>query len=57
MFQVRKLSVALDRSATLLIEDGNDHLLLKLSIHFTDFPLSTVTLWLIDDTLLLPSEY
>ena len=56
-FQVWKLSVAPDRSARLLIEDGNDHLLLKLSIHFTDFPLSTVTLWLIDDTLLLPSEY
>jgi hypothetical protein len=56
-FQVWKLNVAPDHSATLLIEDGNDHLLLKLSIHFTDFPLSTVTLWLIDDTLLLPSEY
>ena len=56
-FQVWKLSVAPDRAATLLIEDGNNHPLLKLSFHGTDFPLSTVTLWLIDDTLLLPSEY
>jgi len=56
-FQVWKLNVAPDHSATLSIEDGNDHHLLKVSIHFTDFPLSTVTLWLIEDTLLLPSEY
>jgi hypothetical protein len=56
-FQVWKLSVAPDRSATLLIEDGNNHPLLKLSIHCTDFPLDKATLWLIDDTLLLPSEY
>jgi len=56
-FQVWKLSVHEDRSATLVVTDGNDHELKRREIHRTDFPLDEISLYLTDDTLLLPSEY
>lgn len=55
-FQVWKLVVQ-DDSGTVTIEDGNDNKIATLSLNYTDFPLDEITLWLIDKTLLLPSEY
>ncbi len=56
-FQVWKLKVRDDDSALIRVEDGNDKLLWRFTLEFTDFPLEAFTLWLIDGTLLLPSEY
>lgn len=57
LFQVWILQRKENDSATLRIENGNKELVKRFKIPFTDFPLQTVTLWLVDDTLLLPSEY
>jgi hypothetical protein len=55
-FQVWKLIVT-EQAGLVTCDDGNDHQLVSQRIPFTDFPLETVTLWLIDNILLLPSEY
>lgn len=56
-FQVWKLDVRPDNSATLRVEDGNDNLLLLRDIEFTDFPLDGVTLWFSNNVIYLPSEH
>ena len=56
-FQVWKLSVAKDRSATVLCEDGNDTVVYSQSIPFTDFPLEKITLYFANNVIHLPSEY
>ena len=56
-FQVWKVRVNQDDSATLTVEDGNDNVLTTFSIEFTDFPLEEFDLWLIEKVLILPSEY
>jgi hypothetical protein len=57
-FQVWKLAVDEEGSgATLSVEDGNDHLVTQKRIEYTDFPRPGITLWCIDGTVLLPSEY
>lgn len=56
-FQVWKLTVSEDCTAILEATDGNDNQLVRQEIEFTDFPLSEVILYLIDNILLLPSEY
>ena len=56
-FQVWKLAVCPDASATLTCEDGNGNTVSRKIIEFTDFPLKEVTLWCTDNTILLPSEY
>lgn len=55
-FQVWKLTVK-DNSAELTCEDGNHNRVFAKRIAFTDFPLPEITLWLTDNTILLPSEY
>lgn len=55
-FQVWKMTVQ-DDSAAVTVEDGNDNIITSLTIEFTDFPLEEMTLWLVDKTLMLPSEY
>ena len=56
--QAWKLSVNKENdSAVLTCTDGDYNVLFKTDIEFTDFPLPEVTLWFIDGTLLLPSEY
>ncbi|GAB0120057.1 DUF6876 family protein [Acidisoma sp. 7E03] len=52
-----KLLVNDDRSAVAIAEDGNGRELTRQAIPWTDFPLDEVQLYLIDGTLLLPSEY
>jgi hypothetical protein len=56
-FQVWKLTVKDDHSATLACEDGNDRIVFEKAIPFTDFPLEGVTLWFTNNTIYLPSEH
>ena len=56
-FQVWKLTVRPDRTATATATDGGDRELATQTIPLTDFPLEEVSLWLVDGTLMLPSEY
>jgi hypothetical protein len=55
-FQVWRLDVK-DSAATLICENGNEHIVHTKAIPFTDFPEPGVTLWYSNNTLLLPSEY
>lgn len=60
-FQVWKLEVHDNNSATLLCEDGNDKCLIDQEIEYTDFPKQGIKLYAIYDgqytVILLPSEY
>lgn len=56
-FVLWRLLVNADRSATLIAEDGNENELLRQHVPWTDFPLEEISLYLTDETLLLPSEY
>ena len=59
-FQVLKIKKTGDR-AVVTVEDGNDNVLYKQNIPFTDFPLDEYQLFAIHDgthrIILLPSEY
>ena len=55
-FQVWKLAVKPDRSATLSCEDGNGKTVFEKAIPWTDFPVERIELWLENDTIYLPSE-
>jgi hypothetical protein len=41
----------------LICEDGNHKQLLVEQIPFSDFPLEKIKLWLVNGTVMLPSEY
>jgi hypothetical protein len=56
-FQTWKIKVNEDKTALILVEDGNYNNLKSFNLDFTDFSLDEITLWFIGDTLLLPSEY
>jgi hypothetical protein len=56
-FQVWKLTVKPDNSATLSCEDGNDNTVFSKVIKFTDFPSEGITLWFENNTIYLPSEH
>ncbi len=56
-FQVWKLAVRSDRTATLTCEDGNDNVVFTKEIEFTDFPLDEITLWFANNTIYLPGEH
>jgi hypothetical protein len=55
-FQVWKLSVCPDSSASLTCEDGNGNTVCRKIIEYTDFPLPEITLWYVNNTIHLPSE-
>lgn len=55
-FQVFDLNVK-DGGATLTVTDGNDGVIYTQNISFTDFPLPSITLWRVNGTIMLPSEY
>lgn len=57
LFQVWTLTVGDDRSARLVCNDGNGRDVFAKHIPFTDFPLTTVTLYVTINVILLPSEY
>ena len=54
--QVWILDVEQD-SGLITCENGNKHALIQQFVEFTDFPLPTIKLFLIDGVILLPSEY
>jgi hypothetical protein len=56
-FQVWKLAVKDDDSATLDCEDGNHNAVFTKTIEFTDFPKEGVTLWFANKVIYLPSEH
>jgi hypothetical protein len=56
-FQLWKLTVQADHTATLTCEDGNGKGVFAKAIPFTDFPLPEIKLYVCDNTILLPSEY
>jgi hypothetical protein len=56
-FQVWKLEVQPDKTATLTCDDGNGHVVFSKEIPYTDFPLETITLYFANDVIHLPSEY
>jgi len=56
-FQLWKLTVKPDQTATLVCEDGNGHAAYKMLLPYTDFPLDTVSFYYVNKTILLPSEY
>jgi len=56
-FQVWIIRVKDDKSAEITVEDGNDNQLHSFHLDFTTFPLKEFSLWLVEGTLLLPSEY
>jgi hypothetical protein len=56
-FQVWKLQVNADHTASLVCDDGNDNIVYTQHIEFTDFLLDEIKLYFTDNTILLPSEY
>lgn len=56
-FQVWRLTVHADHSAMLTCDDGNEQLLRRKTIAYTDFPLAEITLYVTNQVILLPSEY
>jgi hypothetical protein len=57
-FQLWTLDVdLLKHAADLRCEDGNGRILRKSAIGFTDFPLATISFYVAERIILLPSEY
>ena len=56
-FQVWKLVVRPDQTATLTCEDGNDTTVFTKQIDYTDFPLDDITLYFTNNVIYLPSEH
>lgn len=56
-FQLWKLTVKADRTATLVCEDGNGRTVYSKQIEFTDFPLDEISFYFTNNTILLPNEY
>jgi hypothetical protein len=61
-FQVWKLTVHPDQTATLTTSNGDNDILNTEELPFTDFPLSEITLWAVRNefdgfTIMLPGEY
>jgi hypothetical protein len=56
-FQVWRMTVRPDRSATITVEDGNNNSLFSRTLQFTDFPAPGITLWFSNNVIYLPSEH
>jgi hypothetical protein len=56
-FQVWKLAVKPDRTATITCEDGNRKKVHRQELEFTDFPLPEITFYFTDNVIMLPTEY
>ena len=56
-FQLWRLRVHADHTATLTCEDGNGNAVYTKALTFTDFPLEEITLYFTNGVILLPSEY
>lgn len=56
-FQLWRLKVNPDHTATLACEDGNGGTVHTKKIEFTDFPLAEITFYCVDRVIMLTSEY
>lgn len=56
-FQVWRLRVNADKTATLTCEDGNYKQVYSKPIPFTDFPLNEITFYFYNNVILLPREW
>jgi hypothetical protein len=56
-FQVWKLAVHPDRSATLTCRGGKRNTVYTQQLKFTDFPAPEITLWFANNVIYLPSEH
>jgi hypothetical protein len=56
-FQIWKLAVRPNRTATLTCDDGNGNIVFTKEIQHTDFPLDEITLYFANNVIHLPSEY
>jgi uncharacterized protein DUF6876 len=56
-FQVWKLTVKPDHTATLACEDGNGRTVFEKPLEYTDFPADSIELWFENNTIYLPSEH
>lgn len=56
-FQSWTLKQNPDKSWTLKATDGNDRVLVKQEIEFSDFPIGQISLYVSNNVLMLPSEY
>lgn len=60
-FQSWNLAVKEDKTATVTADDGNGNVIARQKIPYTDFPLRSQRLYLVNDgryrVLMLPSEY
>jgi len=55
-FQLWKLKLNSDHTATLTCEDGNGNAVYQKAIEYTDFPLPEIALYFTNNVILLPSE-
>ena len=46
-----------DDTWLLICEDGNKNILAKQQFEFNDFLIDEITIWLVDEVAMLPSEY
>ena len=56
-FQLWKLKVNGDRTASLECTDGDNNVVYTERIEYTDFPLDEITLYFANNVIHLPSEY
>jgi hypothetical protein len=56
-FQVWKLIVQPDRTATLTCDDGDDRIVYTKEIKYTDFPLDEIVFYFTDNVICLPREH
>lgn len=58
-FQVWKLRKDPEKKneAEWTVEDGNKNVIYRKHLDFTDFPLSEIDVWCVDNVIMLPSEY
>ncbi len=56
-FQVWRLKVNFDKTATLTCDDGNDRVVFIKPIEYTDFPLDGIGFYFTDNVIMLPTEY
>jgi len=57
LFQVWKLTVSDNKGALTMQEDSDQPIIVKQKIPFTDFPLESIEFFVIDNVLMLKSEY
>ena len=56
-FQVWQLRQLENSSWTIRCTDGNNNVLATQDIPYSDFPIDSIDIWLVDGVCLLPSEY